>query len=316
MLPSIRFLHVLFFLFGCVLFANLGACGQDIATNSTMDSDPIEPPEQKDQPPIEFMTPDHTTGDLVIHLPDGVKMAFIKINPGTFLMGAENHAWRQDWDRDQPQHKVVLTKGFYLGKYEVTREQWASVMGEDALPEVPEYAQQDNFPVTNVSWHLCEAFIDKLNRFLGNNLCRLPTEAEWEYSARAGTTTDFPQTNLILEGAESGEYLLYGHLWYQKNSGSNVHIVGSKAPNPWGIYNMYGNVGEWVNDWISDYTPESQIDPTGPDQPFRPSPNDSRVIRGGNMDATIWNCRPASRSWSESWRSNVTLGFRLARSIP
>ena len=263
--------------------------------------------------------PNHEEGDLVVDLPNGAKMALVKMEPGTFMMGAGPSVYAKDNER--PRHQVTLTKGFYLGKYEVTRGQWGSVLGRSALPEVPDYVDSDDYPVSNVSWEDCQRFIEKLNQLSNRNVYRLPTEAEWEYAARAGTTTDWPQTHwAILDKVTnqpiSGEYLVVDFIWYEKNSGKQLQVVGTKKPSPWGLYDIFGNVGEWVNDWDSVYPSEPQTDPTGPDSPREPVlAHTDRTVRGGSAVSNIVDTRSSARSFVPPDRAVLDVGFRLARDL-
>lgn len=286
-------------LFIVVLLLFVG-CGSDT---------PVGPePEPEPEP-----GPDHTTGDFIVDLPGGAKMAFMKMDPGIFLMGTEGRVYAEE--RERPQHEVTLTRGYYLGKYEVTRGQWASVMGRSQLPEVPEYVNKDDYPVSNVSWYDCQAFIDRLNVLGDVGVYRLPTEAEWEYAARAGTTTDWPETNLLLEKAESAEPILVDYLWYEKNSGGEIQVVGLKKPNPWGMYDLFGNVAEWVQDWETPYTSDPQVDPTGLENPRFPVPGYTvRGVRGGHATSYILDVRSSARSFGTPDRYSIVVGLRLVLS--
>jgi formylglycine-generating enzyme required for sulfatase activity len=162
-----------------------------------------------------------------LDLGSGVMLALILVQPGSFLMGSE----RGD-DDEAPVHEVTISQPFYLGKYEVTQAQWKKVMGSS-----PSRFKGANRPVEQVSWYDCQEFIEKLNS-KGNGVFRLPTEAEWEYACRAGTTDDYAG-NLDEMG------------WYDKNNVGKTQPVGKKKANPWGLYDMHGNVSEWCQDWHS-----------------------------------------------------------------
>lgn len=295
----------MFRLFIVVLLLFVG-CGSDT---------PVGPePETEPEP-----GPDHTIGDFIVDLPNDTKMAFMKVEPGTFLMGDRFAAYADDDER--PMHEVTLTRGFFLGKYEVTRGQWASVLGRSALPEVPDYVNSDDYPVSNVSWEDCQLFIEKLNQQSNSNVYRLPTEAEWEYAARAGTTTDWPQTHwAILDSVTnrpiSGEPLVVDFIWYEKNSDKQIQVVGIKKPSPWGFYDIFGNVAEWVNDWDSVYSNEPQTDPTGPDTPREPVlAHTNRMIRGGSAVSNIVDTRSSARFFDRPDKRDINIGFRLVRNL-
>jgi formylglycine-generating enzyme required for sulfatase activity len=180
-----------------------------------------------------------------------VPIEFVKIAPGEFMMGCV--AGDKDCLEDEvPTHKVRLTKGFELGKYEVTQAQWEAVMGSASNPSDVKGAKN---PVDSVNKAEIHAFLDKLNAQNDGYKYRLPTEAEWEYAARAGAP-DPSRTSL-------GEYA-----WFADNSGDEPHPVGLKKPNAWGLYDMLGNVREWVDDRAAYYdyvpVPEVSLDPKGP----------------------------------------------------
>ena len=213
-------------------------------------------------------------------------MEFVWVPAGEFRMGSTS---AEAMDREQPVTRVRISRGFWLGKYEVTQAQWEGVMGTNPS----EFSGCAQCPVEQVSWNDAREFIARLNEQGGGNHYRLPTEAEWEYAARAGTTGD-----------------RYGNLdaiaWYWDNSGFRSHPVGQKAPNAWGLHDMLGNVREWVADWSGGYPGGSVTDPRGPGSGL------FRVYRGGGWNSYASHCR-------SSYRINVTPGrsynhgFRLLR---
>ena len=222
-----------------------------------------------------------------ITLPGGVTMEMIWCEPGTFMMGSPI-AEEGRFD-DEPLHPVTLTKGFWLGKYEVTQKQWQSVMGEN-----PSKFKDPERPVEGVSWEDCNAFINRLNVVLGG-VARFPTEAEWEYACRAGTS-----------GAVSGNGQLMEMAWYDANSGNETHDVGKNLANAWGFYDMHGNVLEWCYDWFGKLDALSHMDPKGP-------PTGSfRVLRGGCWFYFARDCRSAYRLKRAPDIRNCVNGFRLA----
>ena len=219
-------------------------------------------------------------------LPGGAAMELVYVSPGSFMMGSNTGL-----DNEKPVHKVTLTKGFWMGKYEVTQAQWKSVMGNN-----PSRFKGDDRPVDCVSWYDCQKFISKVNEQLEVGSVRLPTEAEWEYVCRAGTKGDFGGRKLDDIG------------WYNNgNNGSGTHIVGVKHANDWGFYDMHGNVREWCDDWYGDYPTGAVINPVGAS--FR----SYRVARGGCWHDYAMGCTSSCRS---SDRPSVEFslhyfGFRL-----
>lgn len=229
------------------------------------------------------------TGDTkTIILPGGAKMEMIWCAPGAFLMGSpKTEDGRFD---DELQHPVKLTKGFWLGKYEVTQAQWSSVMGSNNSR-----FKGENRPVDSVSWGDCQLFIRKVNASLGG-AARLPTEAEWEYACRAGSSK-----------AVSGSGQLDEMAWYDKNSESQTHEVGKgKQPNEWGFYDMHGNVLEWCSDWFGKAEEQEAVDPRGP------TTGSFRVLRGGCWFYFARDCRSAYRLKRAPDIRNCVNGFRLA----
>ncbi|HQH73014.1 MAG TPA: formylglycine-generating enzyme family protein, partial [bacterium] len=187
--------------------------------------------------------PQTITIDLPTLPADAKPLEMVLIPAGTFVMGSPDS--EQDrYSEEGPQHQVTLTKPFYLGKYEVTQAQWQAVMGSN-----PSHFQGDNLPVEMVSWNDCQTFIQQLNQ-LGQGTFRLPTEAEWECACRAGTTWRFSHGNVLECGDECESCTAHDlFMWWCGNSGNHTHEVGSKLPNPWGLYDMHGNVWELCNDW-------------------------------------------------------------------
>ena len=223
---------------------------------------------------------------------DDIMRNMVYVEGGTFTMGATSEQKKPD-DDEKPTHRVSLSS-FYIGKYEVTQALWKAVMGSN-----PSRFEGDNLPVERVSWNDCQTFLRKLNAMTGKNF-RLPTEAEWEFSARGG--------NLSRGYQYSGSKKIDDVAWYRNNSGSKTHNVGTKAPNELGIYDMSGNVWEWCQDWYGDYHGYSQTNPTGP------SCGANRVYRGGSWGSGAWLCRVAFRdNYTPGSRGNG-LGLRLALS--
>ena len=223
-----------------------------------------------------------TVSDNTISIPvkDGISIDMVRVEAGTFTMGATAEMKNPDVD-EKPTHRVTLINDYYIGKYEVTQALWQTVMGNN-----PSYFKGDNLPVEQVSWKDCKKFLSKLNRITGK-MFRLPTEAEWEYAARGGNKSRGYQY--------SGSNNLSDVAWYDDNSGNKTHAVGTKQPNELGIYDMSGNVLEWCQDRYGKYNSSSQINPTGVNS------GSNRVFRGGRGNA---------RSCRSSFRFGITLRFR------
>ena len=229
-----------------------------------------------------------STGDTkTITLPGGAEMEMIYCAPGSFMMGSPED--EEDRDDDETQHKVTLTKGFWLGKYPVTQSQWKSVMGKKIT-----YFGGDDNPVDYVSWDDCKEFIKKINsRF--NFTARFPTEAEWEYACRAGNGDAYSGTGDLDEMG-----------WYDENSENRTHPVGEKEPNDWGFYDMHGNVCEWCADWYGSYPTKAVTDPEGP------ASGSGRVQRGGGYYYDASYCTSSYRYNFNPSSYNSSFGFRLA----
>ncbi|MBO4545613.1 MAG: formylglycine-generating enzyme family protein, partial [Verrucomicrobia bacterium] len=224
--------------------------------------------------------------------------------PGTFMMGSpENELGRSD---DEVQHQVTLTKGYWLGKYEVTQAQYEAVTGSN-----PANFKGSNRPVENVNWFDAVNFCEKLTeiekaagRLPEGYEYTLPTEAQWEYACRAGTAAALNSGKNLSDESECSEMDEVG--WYGYNSDNETHSVGQKMPNAWGLYDMHGNVWEWCLDKYEDYPTSSVTDPVGPDTGVH------RVKRGGSLDLIAGSCRSAYRnSYSPEGRDFI-FGFRVA----
>jgi formylglycine-generating enzyme required for sulfatase activity len=225
---------------------------------------------------------------------NSIDMEFVYIEPGTFVMGSPSN--EKDRDVDEKQHEVTLTKGFYMGVTEVTQGQWIEIMRNN-----PSYFKfcGDDCPVEFVSWNEVQEFIKQLNKKEGADKYRLPTEAEWEYACRAGSTSRFSFGD---SDSRLGEYA-----WFKSNSDHTPHPVGKKNPNDWGLYDMHGNVGEWCEDWYGDYPSGSMTDPEGP------SSGSFRVYRGGSWRSDASICRSARHDSRAQSSKDIVLGFRLVR---
>jgi len=243
--------------------------------------------------------------------PDG----FVRIEAGTFMMGSP--ASEPEWGDLETHHEVTLTRDFFMQTHEVTQGDYLALMGENPSNFSDCGA---NCPVEKVSWTDAITYANHLSAAEDLPLCytsdgalfgvvtpydcdgyRLPTEAEWEYAARAGTMTTYY--------CGDDPSCLDGIAWYDGNSGSTTHPVGQKTPNAWGLYDMSGNVWEWVWDWYErDYGTSAQTDPSGPGNGTR------RVNRGGSWSSHARYLRSARRSYNAPGSRIINLGFRLARS--
>jgi formylglycine-generating enzyme required for sulfatase activity len=232
------------------------------------------------------------------------------IPPGTFRMGSPtNEAGRIG--REGPQRAVTISRGFWMGKCEVTQGEYQAVVGSNPswfnghIFGGVDYGTDLSRPVENVTWDDATNYCDQLTqreraagRIGTNSVYRLPTEAEWEYACRGWTSTRFSY------GDDQDYTTLTNYAWYGNINGT-THPVGQKAANPWGLYDIHGNVQEWCQDWWGDYPSGPAVDPQGPET------GTLRVIRSGywyNLDR--W-CRSASRSYSTPTTTEYSIGFRV-----
>ena len=224
----------------------------------------------------------------------GVEVKFRFCPPGRFTMGSpESEEGRLSGEG--PQHEVELTRGLWLGEMLVTQRLWQAVMGSN-----PSEFKGPERPVECVSWDGCTGFLGKANGTQPGLEVRLPTEAEWEYACRAGTTGP------TYRGVNDAK-TLDAIAWYGANSGRETHPVGKKAANPWGLYDMLGNVWEWCSDWLAAYAAGRTVDPTGP------ATGSKRVNRGGSWYDVARVARAAGRDAGAPDSQHDILGFRLAR---
>ena len=233
-----------------------------------------------------FSPEECNAGDRAVVIINGVEFAFRWCPAGTFTMGSlTSEDGRYD---DETQHRVTLTKGFWMLETEVTQKQWKAVMGNN-----PSYFKGDDLPVECVSWKDCQEFCEKCTK-LGLPV-QLPSEAQWEYACRAGST-----------GAYAGN--LDEMAWHSSNSGNKTHPVGTKKANAWGLYDMHGNVWEWYQDWYAkEYPSGSVTDPTGP------SSGSLRVGRGGSWVSNAGQCRSVDGYVNEPDNRSGNLGFRCVK---
>ncbi len=254
-----------------------------------------------------------SSGVITLRLPDLVPEAkpleMVRIPAGTFTMGApvEERA-RHEWE--WLPHSVTISQDFYLGKYEVTQAQWQTVM---RFNPAKEHGTGPNFPVYYVSWNDCQKFIRRLIE-LGLGTFRLPTEAEWEYACRAGTTTRFSHGDVldcgdVCERCEIHDQYMW---WCGNNRPQGVKEVGLKQPNAWGLYDMHGNIYEWCLDWWENpFERGPVVDPQGP------KTGTHRILRGGGWSFDALGCRSAFRYGyaPDNPRSYSGFGFRLVKEV-
>jgi len=223
----------------------------------------------------------------VVEAKKKTEIEMVLIPAGKFLMGSpESEEGRLD---EEKQHEVTLTKPYYMGKYTVTQEQWESLGMRNRSDE-----EGAKLPVTNVSWEDCQEFIKKLNEKMDGGY-RLPTEAEWEYACRAGTTTAYSFGDSLTESDAN-------------INGSSTKVVGSYGPNAFDLYDMHGNIWEWCDDWFGGYPVGEVTDPKGL------TTGEFRVLRGGSFNYGVSRARSSYRlnDLLPSYR-DATFGFRLAR---
>ncbi len=224
---------------------------------------------------------------------DGIEFQWCP--PGTFYMGSlASEDGRQG---DETLHKVTISTGFWLSKYEITQEQWVDLMGSN-----PSLNVGDDLPVERISRDDAESFIDALNAITTYSATyRLPSEAEWEYAYRAGTSTRF------YWGQDAAETAIDRYAWYTTIAGGDTHPVGLKRPNTWGLYDMSGNVWEWVQDWYGAYPAGPITDPQGP------AMGNEGIVRGGSFLSFPYQCRAAHRFTHPADTPSLQMGFRVLR---
>ncbi|MBF0227294.1 MAG: SUMF1/EgtB/PvdO family nonheme iron enzyme [Desulfobacterales bacterium] len=262
---------------------------------------------------------------------NSIGQKFVYIKPGTFMMGSP--LGEEGRDSDEVQHSVTISKGFYMQTTEVTQGQWKDFVDETGYKteaetgdgaygwtgsewkkdkkynwKNPGFSQDNSHPVTCVSWNDVKTFISWLNKKENTSKYRLPTEAEWEFAARAGTTSAFANGGISEMGC-GNEPNLDKMGWYCGNSGNKTHPVAQKQSNAWGLYDMHGNVWEWCSDWYGGYPSSSVTDPVGVNN------SSDRVLRGGSWGGFAWLCRSALRSRDAPGGRYSGNGFRVAASL-
>ena len=221
--------------------------------------------------------------------PTGIE--FRLILPGAFLMGSDNGE-----ENERPQHQVSVTRPFYMSSYVITQAQWTEVMATTPWRGVDHVRECDRYPAVNVTWYDAQQFLTRLGGKEGGGYY-LPTEEEWEYAARAGTTTAFSF------GEDERDLRSYG--WYRdmtQGGEEYAHEVGTKRPNPWGLYDLHGNIWEWTDSWYyGSYAVPPKLNPT------------EKVVRGGGWDYPAYGARSAFRNHVLPTRTNYVIGFRVIR---
>ena len=246
----------------------------------------------------------HANPEMTANLPNGATMEFVWIEPGTFLMGRpDSDPWGEDPER--PQHEVTISAGFWLGKYEITQGQWQAAMGTTPWQGWRAAHADPDHPAVAITWEDVQALAQRLSTAAGEEVYRLPTEAEWEYACRAGTTTRW--------SFGDDRSFLYAYGWYYWKyldvRQPYAQPVGELLPNPWGLYDMHGNVWEYVQDWYAPYAGEPQVDPRGP------ATGSQRIFRGGAFTFFAEKTRSAYRGGHYPER-RADLGARLLRTAP
>jgi formylglycine-generating enzyme required for sulfatase activity len=222
------------------------------------------------------------------------EIEMVPVKGGKFIMGCWDERDNRCLSDERPRREVQL-KGYQIGKYPVTQKQWRSVMGVN-----PSYHEGDDLPVEQVSWIDVQEFIKRLNAMTGKKY-RLPTEAEWEYAALGGPAANGKR-------GSGQEAFLADIAWYDYNSDGAPHQVGAKMPNELGLYDMAGNVWEWVGDWYDGYYYR-----TSPlKNPKGPKYGSERVYRGGSFNSGEQHCRVSLRNRNKPGARTIYLGFRLA----
>jgi len=248
------------------------------------------------------MTPEQfALGDPIVNR---VGMVLVPIPAGEFQMGSPDSV-SDAYDNEKPQHLVKITRPFYLSVYEVTQQQYEKVMGDRPLQDKGYVQDGPNYPASNVSWHAAVEFCHDLSELEGVEY-RLPTEAQWEYACRAGTTTAYSFGD---DASQLGQYA-----WCRENAWGigekYAHRIGQKLPNPWGLYDMHGNVREWCQDWYAPYGSEMALS-----APMGPAYGKLRVLRGGSMYLSRLSLRCAYRFRLGGF-GHFDAGIRPVRTYP
>jgi len=218
----------------------------------------------------------------------------VLVEGGTFTMGSTSEQGNDALKYEKPAHKVTLST-FYIGKYEITQEEWEAVMGSN-----PSKSLGEKRPVDNVNWDDCQEFVKKLGQLTGKKF-RLPTEAEWEFAARGGNKSQ----GYKFAGSDN----LDAVAWYQDDSSGESHLVGQKNPNELGLFDVAGNVWEWCQDWYGPYT--YSYDSYSLSNPTGATNGTDRVIRGGSWDSYKRRCRVSNRDGIDPSDRFIYVGLRV-----
>ncbi len=232
-------------------------------------------------------------GETVQHsMLQAIAANMVEVPGGTYMMGVRP-------GDDKKQGHWVKVEPFLIGRYEVTQREYEAVIGKN-----PSFFKSDpSLPVEQVSWADAQEFIKELNASVSEEVYRLPAEAEWEYICLAASKNEY--------GFSKAEDQLAQYAWYEANSQGNTHLVGQLKPNPWGLYDIHGNVWEWVQDWHGDFPAGAATTPEGQTKV------QFRILRGGGYDSPDGNCRSHNRrSYSPVNARAKSVGFRLAATIP
>lgn len=217
---------------------------------------------------------------------DGMTIDMVWIPAGSFTMG-NTSGLEDQWSEKEQAHTVEVSKGFWMAKYETTQKLWQVVMGNN-----PSRQQAETHPVTDINWHEVMAFFKTIQRF--DTKFDLPTEAQWEHAAKAGTDKDYslPRDEIT---------------WHKENSGVVSHPVGTKKANLWGLHDIHGNVCEWTKDWLAPFTNKAETDPIGPETGER------KLVKGGQFTGRPRHTMSFDRQSSFPESKNFFVGFRIVR---
>ncbi|UCF35521.1 MAG: formylglycine-generating enzyme family protein [Acidobacteriota bacterium] len=238
---------------------------------------------------------------VLIALPDGTELHLTLIPAGSFQMGSPVSEEGRESD-EGPQHRVTISRAFYIGTYEITHAQWQAVMGEIRDNSGFDGSSYET-PMQSTSWNEWQGFLEKLNE-LGLGRFRMPTEAEWEYAARAGTESRF------YWGEDPDYEDIVDYAWFDENSEGQGHPVGQRKPNAWGLYDTSGNAWEWCQDWYGPYLEGDQTDPIGPET------GEFKIFRGGEWFNPAETSRSAFRGKFAPDRWLYFGGLRVLMEVP